>query len=135
MEKCYVNVRFFDNYDRSKLAEKEYCFIAWENLATGDLVVVETKFGLSLAVVSGNLPIKPNQLSDRDMREVVTKVVTKVDTSAFEMRKAKAERKAELKRLMDQRIKGLEEIDRYEAFAKEDEALKTMLDAYKELNQ
>lgn len=131
MEKCYVNVRFFDNYDRSKLAEKEYCFIAWENLATGDLVVVETKFGLSLAVVSGNLPIKPNQLSDRDMREVVTKV----DTSAFEMRKERAERKAELKRLMDQRIKGLEEIDRYEAFAKEDEALKTMLEAYKELNQ
>lgn len=131
MEKSYVNVRFFDNYDRSKLAEKEYCFIAWENLAAGDLVVVETRFGLSLAVVSGNLPIKPNQLSDRDMREVVTKV----DTTAFAMRKERAERKAELKRKMDQRIKGLEEIDRYEAFAKEDEALKTMLDAYKELNQ
>lgn len=44
-------------------------------------------------------------------------------------------RKAELKRQMDKRIKDLEEIDRYEAFAKEDEALKTMLDAYKELNQ
>lgn len=131
MEKSYVNVRFFDNYDRSKLAGKEYCFIAWENLAAGDLVVVETKFGLALAVVSGNLPIKPNQLSDRDMREVVTKV----DTTAFAMRKERAERKAELKRKMDQRIKGLEEIDRYEAFAKEDEALKTMLDAYKELNQ
>lgn len=131
MEKSYVNVRFFNNYDRSKLAEKEYCFIAWENLAAGDLVVVETRFGLSLAVVSGNLPIKPDQLSDRDMREVVTKV----DTTAFAMRKERAERKAELKRKMDQRIKGLEEIDRYEAFAKEDEALKTMLDAYKELNQ
>lgn len=131
MEKSYVNVRFFNNYDRSKLAEKEYCFITWEKLFVGDLVVVETRFGLALAVVSGNLPIKPNQLSDRDMREVVTKV----DTSAFEKRKERAERKAELKRLMDQRIKGLEEIDRYEAFAKEDEALKAMLDAYKELNQ
>lgn len=131
MEKHYVNVRFFENYDRSKLAAKEYCFIAWEKLILGDLVVVETRFGLALAVVSDHLPIKPNQLSDRDMREVVAKV----DTSAFEMRKERAERKAELKRQMDKRIKGLEEIDRYEAFAKEDEALKIMLDAYKELNQ
>lgn len=27
MEKHYVSVRFFKNYDRSKLAEKEYFFL------------------------------------------------------------------------------------------------------------
>ena len=74
MKKSYVNVRFFENYDRTKLAEKEYFSLTYDQVAVGDLVVVDTKFGFALATVSSFLAIKPDHpdhLSNKNLKEVI----------------------------------------------------------------
>lgn len=130
MKKYYVNVRFFVT-ESNELAHKEYFFQAYEPLNEGDLVVVDTRYGFSLAVVSSFPAIKPDFLSDGNLKEVVAKV----NTTAFEVRQREAARVIELKKQMDQRIKSMEKINMYRLYAEKDADLKAMLDEYLKLTE
>lgn len=131
MKPSYVTVRFFELNDKTRLAPKEYFFLNYEELKVNDLVVVDTRFGLALAVVTDFPAIKPDDLSEKRMKEVVAKV----DTTAFDRRQAQAERAEALKKQMDQHIRGMEEVNRYKVYAENDPALKALLDEYLNLTQ
>lgn len=130
MEKYYVNVRFFET-GSNNLAFKEYFFQAYDPLKEGDLVVVDTRYGFTLAVVSSFPAIKPDHLSDGSLKEVVAKV----DTKAFEIRQENAQKAKDLKRKMDQRIKGMEQVNMYRLYADQDADLKALLEEYLKLTQ
>lgn len=137
--KKYVAVVFnvstngaFDNTD------KEYLFACYEkDVAAGDIVVVDTRYGFQLVTVTKVLNDTPEQVVrfTREMKKNLKEVVCKVNTEEFTARKKKAEKRAELKAEMDKRVKELQASAIYEMLAEKDDSLKQMLQQYKDLKE
>lgn len=137
--KKYVAVVFnvstngaFDNTD------KEYLFACYEkDVAVGDIVVVDTRYGFQLVTVTKVLNDTPEQVVrfTKEMKKNLKEVVCKVNTEGFTARKEKAEKRAELKAEMDKRVKELQASAIYEMLAEKDDSLKQMLQQYKDLKE
>ncbi len=137
--KKYVAVVFnvstngaFDNTD------KEYLFACYEkDVAVGDIVVVDTRYGFQLVTVTKVLNDTPEQVVrfTKEMKKNLKEVVCKVNTEEFTARKEKAEKRAELKAEMDKRVKELQASAIYEMLAEKDDSLKQMLQQYKDLKE
>ena len=137
--KKYVAVVFnvstngaFDNTD------KEYLFACYEkDVAVGDIVVVDTRYGFQLVTVTKVLNDTPEQVVrfTKEMKKNLKEVVCKVNTEEFTARKEKAEKRAELKAEMDKRVKELQASAIYEMLAEKDDSLKQMLQQYKDLTE
>lgn len=137
--KKYVAVVFnvstngaFDNTD------KEYLFACYEKeVAVGDIVVVDTRYGFQLVTVTKVLNDTPEQVVrfTKEMKKNLKEVVCKVNTEEFTSRKEKAEKRAELKAEMDKRVKELQASAIYEMLAEKDDSLKQMLQQYKDLKE
>lgn len=108
---------------------KEYLFAAYEDLETGDVVVVDTKNGFTLATVTGTASRIPRNIPMGEIKEVVCKV----DFTAFNDRKERKEKRKELKAEMDKRVEALKESAVYEMMAEKDPDLKKLLEAFKGL--
>lgn len=108
---------------------KEYCFICYEDVKAGDIVVVETQFGMQLVTVVGFTSKIPANIPKNNMKEVVAVV----NTAAFIARKEKAQRINELKLKMKKRVQQLQEDAIYEMMAEKDNELSAMLKEYKDL--
>lgn len=134
--KILVNV-VFDLYKsdyRAGYAErlnnpKEYLFAAYEDLTAGDVVVVDTQNGFSLATVTGIAERIPRNIPVGNLKEVVCKA----DFTAFNNRKERKEKRKELKAEMDKRVEALKESAVYEMMAEKDPALKKLLEDFKGL--
>ena len=111
--------------------DKEYYYALFADDADaqeGDLVVVQTgHHGLALAIISS--------LDDTDKNKVQCsrEIVSVVNTTAFENRKAKRVAMVKLKAEMDKKVKELQETAIYELLAEKDPALAAMLADYKKL--
>ena len=137
--KKYVAVIFnvstngaFDNTD------KEYLFACYEkDVAVGDIVVVDTRYGFQLVTVTKVLNDTPEQVVrfTKEMKKNLKEVVCKVNMEEFTARKKKAEKRAELKAEMDKRVKELQASAIYEMLAEKDDSLKQMLQQYKDLKE
>ena len=137
--KKYVAVVFnvstngaFDNTD------KEYLFACYEkDVAVGDIVVVDTRYGFQLVTVTKVLNDTPEQVTrfSKEMKKNLKEVVCKVHTEEFTARKEKAEKRAEIKAEMDKRVKELQASAIYEMLAEKDDSLKQMLQQYKDLKE
>lgn len=137
--KKYVAVVFnvstngaFDNTD------KEYLFACYEkDVAVGDIVVVDTRYGFQLVTVTKVLNDTPEQVVrfTKEMKKNLKEVVCKVNMEEFTARKEKAEKRAELKAEMDKRVKELQASAIYEMLAEKDDSLKQMLQQYKDLKE
>ncbi len=135
----YVHVVFnvstngaFDN------TGKEYLFACYEeDVAEGDIVVVDTRYGFQLVTVTKVLDDTPEHLCgvSKNMRKNLKEVVCKVYTGAFDARRKKAERLAEVKAEMDKRVQELQKSAIYEMMAEKDDSLKAMLQEYKDLQE
>lgn len=77
--------------------------------------------------------ITPEEAARRFKGNITAEVIGKIDTSAYEERVAKRKAAEELKKSMDKVIKEMQEVDKYEMYAKQNSALKDMLNKYKEL--
>lgn len=126
----------FGNYKRAGVkflegnnTDIEYQYALYDyTIHQGDLVVVKTgHHGLSLAVVT--------TVSDEGLNLIQCnrEVVAKVDMTAFEERRKRAERMTVLKAQMDSKVKELQNFAVYEMLAEKDENLKTLLAEYKDL--
>lgn len=127
--KQYVNV-VFNVSTNSTFAntDKEYLFACYEeDVAAGDIVVVDTRYGFQLVTVTEVLHDTPEYMRGipKDMKKNLKEVVCKVYTGAFEARRKKAE--------MDKRVKELQKSAIYEMMAEKDDSLKAMLQEYKDL--
>lgn len=137
--KKYVAVVFnvstngaFDNTD------KKYLFACYEkDVAVGDIVVVDTRYGFQLVTVTKVLNDTPEQVVrfTKEMKKNLKEVVCKVNTEEFTARKEKAEKRAELKAEMDKRVKELQASAIYEMLAEKDDSLKQLLQQYKDLKE
>lgn len=94
----------------------------------------------SKVVVSGDNELKTiseiitlEEASQRFKGNITSEVITLVDTSAYDKRVAKRKAAEELKKSMDKAIREMQEVDKYEMYAKQNPALKDMLDQYKKL--
>lgn len=97
-----------------------------ESISEGDTVVVQTgHHGLALAKIATLTPANPRPV------EFGREIVCKVDFTAYQARREKAEKISALKKEMDAKVKDLQTLAIYEALAEKDPALKTMLDEYR----
>lgn len=99
-----------------------------DDVEVGDTVVVNTgHHGLAVAKI---VTLDDSKLGKvRYNREVVCKV----DLTAYEERKQRVARAAELKQAMDAKVKEMQNQAIYEMMSEKDPALKVMLDEYKTL--
>lgn len=103
---------------------KRYSFKCYEErINLGDIVVVDTAVGLALGKVVGLGSLIPES-------KVTREVVTVVDMSDFNSRKAKHKKADEIKKKMDKRIGELNERDLYALVAIYDPAFASMLVEY-----
>lgn len=124
MTKKYADVQF-DNAPFSKL----YQFLTdIEDLKSGDKVVVDTKNGLTIATVD-SIGDNPNPGI-----KAFKWVVQKVDLSAHEARIERERQLAALTRKMQARKQELQEIQIFALLAKEDDAMRQMLEEFKSLS-
>ena len=112
------------NFNNLNRTQQPYAFNCYSEVKKGDYVVVDTVNGFTLGVV-----VEEDMCSDKATKDVVDVV----DMSDFYARKAKRERMAELKNKMDAKVKELQNIAIYEALAKNDPALASMLEEFKSI--
>ena len=104
-----------------------YTYAAYEDYTEGDYVVVHTgHHGMAIAKVKA-------MGTENDKVEYGREIICKIDMSAYNDRKARAKRKAELKGKMEAKVKELQETAIFEMLAKEDAGLAEMLKEFKEL--
>lgn len=104
-----------------------YTYAAYEDYTEGDYVVVHTgHHGIAIAKVKA-------MGTEDDKVEYGREIICKIDMSAYEDRKARAKRRAELKSKMEAKVKELQETAIFEMLAKEDAGLAEMLKEFKEL--
>ena len=104
-----------------------YIYAAYEDYAEGDYVVVHTgHHGMGIAKVKA-------MGTEDDKVEYGREIICKIDMTAYNDRKARAKRRAELKGKMEAKVKELQETAIFEMLAKEDAGLAEMLKEFKEL--
>lgn len=97
----------------------------------GDKVAVSgTNSGQLLTI---NEIVTPEEADRRFKGNITSEVIGIVDLFAYEDRVAKRKAAEELKKSMDKAIKEMQEVDKYEMYAKQNPVLKDMLDRYKDL--
>lgn len=121
----FANIKFMDGTNTNCT----YSYALYDPIIKeGDVVVVKTgHHGLALATIAEIAP---------DISEPVKfgrEIIAKVDFSAYNARKEKAEKIAKLKKTMDEKVRELQHNAIYEMLAEKDPALKAMLDEYKTL--
>lgn len=118
-----VGVSFLSGTNTSQ----KYAYACYdESIKEGDLVVVQTgHHGLAVARVTA-VPFESPVCASRE-------IVAKVDVSAFEDRKERARKRAELKKAMDKKVQELQTEAIYEMLADKNPELREMLEQYRAL--
>ena len=116
-----AGIKFGDSWQTK---DKTYPYALYdEDIAIGDTVVVMTgHHGMTIAEVCSI-----GEMS-KDSVTCGREIICKVDMTAYNDRKAKAKKMAELKVEMDAKVKALQEVALYELMAEKDPELKAMLD-------
>lgn len=133
MKKGYAAVRFMKGSSCNQFEDKEYYFVTHLDLEEDDIVVVDTRYGMALGIVSQLLITCP-LMSSKDNPIIMREVICKVDTVEFQKRKEIGAEMAKLRKMMDARIDEIKEEALYETFAKADPTLKELLEKYKGLD-
>lgn len=81
--------------------------------------------------------LTPDEAKRRSSKAIIAEVIGKVvvDTSAYEARVEKRRVAEKLKKELDQKMKQLDEIQKYEYFAKIDPEFAKLLDEYKKVTE
>lgn len=90
--------------------------------------------------VSGNKEIQtikeiiaPKEASQRFDKNITAEVIGRIDTISYDRRVAKRKEAEELKKSMDKIIKEMDEVNKYEMYAKQNPELAEVLNKYKVL--
>lgn len=120
-----VAVQFLDGSN----TDKKYMYALYDDtIVEGDLVVVKTgHHGLAVAKVVAFEGNKPGTVC------CGREIICKVDMTAYEARKQKAQMMTDLKNRMDVKVQQLQQTALYELLSEKDPELATMLAEYKSL--
>lgn len=117
------------NFISDSNTDVPYAYAAYEDYAEGDYVVAHTgHHGMALAKVKA-------MGTEDDKVEYGREIICKIDMTAYNNRKARAKRKAELKSKMEAKVKELQEMAIFEMLSKEDAGLAEMLKEFRELGK
>ncbi|EAF2286810.1 hypothetical protein FWK73_11400 [Listeria monocytogenes] len=120
MKTLYAKVKFTNEIVKNKYNDKTYDYITFFNdLKEGDLIVVGTKFGYSVAEFVCYKDEKGNSNSF---------IVDKVDTSVYESLRERQYKIKKLSKEIDERAKQALQRKKLDELATSDQELKTMLD-------
>lgn len=125
MDKNYnmVKAKYLDE----SISKRDFVFAAYEPYEVNDYVAVKSgHHGFVIAKVTVVENVEAPVQYGRE-------IICKIDMTAYENRKARAKRKAELKDKMEAKVKELQETAIFEMLAKEDAGLAEMLKEFKEL--
>ena len=117
----FVKVHFNHN-----TAETEYTFITEIDLQPDDIVVVDTRHGMTLATVISLTDTLPPFLALEDMKYVIDKV----DMTAYKARKEKSEKRRALRMQMDEMVSELQNLAVYEARAAKNPEMKKLYEEF-----
>jgi hypothetical protein len=122
-----AGINFVDSPSKSVYAYALYD----DNVFPGDIVVVQSgHHGIGL----GRVEWIDGEMSTKAV-EFGREVISKVDFTAFNERKEKAEKLEKIKAAMDEKVKELQSYAIYEMLAEKDPDLKSMLDEFKTLSE
>lgn len=124
----------YENYSMVKakyldesISKRDIVFAAYESYEVNDYVVVNSgHHGFVVAQVTAIDGVEGQVQYGRE-------IICKIDMTAYNDRKARAKRRAELKSKMEAKVKELQETAIFEMLAKEDAGLAEMLKEFKEL--
>ena len=132
----YVGVRFTSSHDFQESVTYYFKNSEKIKLSEFDTVIVDTRYGLQLAVVYSvfntkkDLP-KNGMATDYTInKSVVEKIESKVMTLMMKSERVKA-----LKKKMQEKAKKMDEIRLFEVYAKDDPEMAAMLEQVKELSK
>ena len=132
----YVGVRFTSSHDFQESVTYYFKNSEKIKLSEFDTVIVDTRYGLQLAVVYSvfnakkDLP-KNGMATDYTInKSVVEKIESKVMTWRMKSERVKA-----LKKKMQEKAKKMDEIRLFEVYAKDDPEMAAMLEQVKELSK
>ena len=131
MDKYYAYV-CFDVNNMEGSSTTNYCFVAYEPVDDDDIVVVDTRYGLSVGRISG-FPTVQDVERDLNKHRPLREIVSVVDMKPFRTRQKNAQRMKELKKKMDARVNAAKQTAVYEMLSEKDPELKNMLVEYKQL--
>ena len=95
---------------------KNYYYALYDdNIQVNDLVIVT---GVAAGTVHKVLDITEVSKADIDQLDIISEVIGKVDTTAYDKRVEVRKRKSELKATLDKKIAELDEMDKYARYAK-----------------
>ncbi|MBC2367805.1 hypothetical protein HBP99_04115 [Listeria booriae] len=125
MKTLNAKVKFVNDFDKNSKGEKHYDYLTYmDGLEEGDLVVVQTKYGFSVAEF---------------VRYVVETgrgkchIVAKIDMTGYYEITEKEDKIKRLKQQIDERAKKVLQRKKLDELAVDDQELKTMLDTFDSL--
>lgn len=119
-----IRVRFVEGYN----TDKKYNFLCYDEVKVGDFVVADSNGTGTFAKVEEVVTIEDAIAINM---QATKEIMCVCDFSEYNKRKEVKEKKAELKKQMDKRIKELQTSQIYEMFAEKDDTLKELLEQYK----
>jgi formylmethanofuran dehydrogenase subunit D len=119
-----VSIKYQDNFRDSEI---HYYSCEIDDVKEGDRVVIESKSGFCVVHV---VEIMPNIAYTP-----IAYIIDKVDTKAFEERKAKIERKAKLKEKMAHMKSKIDEMEMMEFYATKNPEMAALLKEFKSLDK
>lgn len=101
----------------------------------GDTVIVSGSASRDWANTVISEIISAEEAAERMTKAITAEVICKVDTSAYDKRVQKRKEAEKLKKELDKRMKQMDELSRYEYYAKNDSEFAELFNQFKELIQ
>ncbi len=129
-----VSVTFASRYNRPSSTSKQYFFRCYDDVAIGDLVVVDASCGYSVATVEAFIDEIPEDVAViYPTPDDLSEVVCKVDVAAYEARKDREKRKRELERQIEAQVEALQKEALYKMLAESSPEFRKLLVQYNSL--
>lgn len=132
MEELAMKLSGFNKVAVIEICERDYHFALYDdNIVVGDTVLVSGRMAAELLTVKAI--ITADEAREKFKGDIIAEVKCKVDLSAYEQRVKNREEAEKLRNKMDEEIKKMDELHKYEMYALSNPALKEMLDKFKSL--
>lgn len=134
----YATVRFLSSRDETS-AQKQYSYLNTAGASKYDSVIVDTRFGMSLAVVTSVSDVPPKEKPytgygySRDAQITPLKEVLEIVTSKEVSKLMQTEKKKDIKKKLEAEVKKMDEVERFNIYAANNPAFAELLEEYKNL--
>ena len=132
MEELTMKLSGFNKVAVIEICERDYHYALYDdNIVVGDKVFVSGRMATELLTIKEIITV--DEAREKFKGDIVAEVKCRVDLSAYEQRVKNREEAERLRKKMDEEIKKMDELHKYEMYALNNPCLKEMLDKLKSL--